>query len=151
MGQKIILTSVLKGFLGASLLLIFYFSTVTLISGWDFAQSQFAKYWYFIVLLALGFGIQVGLYTYLKNSIRKQNISAKVLAVSGSASGAAMISCCSHYLASILPILGISGFITFVTQYQVQFFWFGLALNLVGIAYMSNKVYLFSKRNLTNE
>lgn len=150
MGQ-ILLTSALKGFLGTSLLLFFYFSIVTLISGWPFAQSQFAKYWYFIVSLAFGFGIQVGLYTYLKNSIRKQNISAKVLAVSGSTSGAAMISCCSHYLANILPVLGISGFITFVTQYQVQFFWVGLALNLVGIAYMSNKVYLFSKRNLTNE
>src|SRR3989304_9660175 len=113
-----------------------------------FAQSQFAKYWYFIVLLSFGFDIQVGLYTYLKNSIRKQNISAKVLAVSGSTSGAVMISCCSHYLVNILPILGISGFITFVTQYQVQFFWVGLALNLAGIAYMSNKVYLFSQRNL---
>ena len=151
MGQKIILASVLKGFLATSLLLIFYFAIVTLISGWDFAQSQFAKYWYFILTLSLGFGIQVGLYIYLKYSIRKQNISAKVLAVSGSTSGAAMITCCSHYLTNILPILGISGLITFVTQYQVQFFWFGLALNLVGIAYMSNKVYLFSKRNLTNE
>ena len=151
MAQKIILPSVLKGFLAASLLLIFYFAIVILISGWDFTQSQFAKYWYFILSLALGFGIQVGLYSYLKNSIRRKNISAKVLAVSGSASGAAMISCCSHYLANILPILGISGFITFVTQYQVQFFWVGLALNLAGIAYMSNNVYLFSKRNLANE
>lgn len=151
MVQKIILASALKGFLAALSLLIFYFSIVTLISGWDFAQSQFSKYWYFIIVLAFGFGIQVGLYAYLKNSIRKQNISAKVLAVSGSASGAAMITCCSHYLANVLPILGISGFITFVTQYQVQFFWVGLALNLVGIAYMSNKVYLFSRRNLTNE
>lgn len=151
MGQKIILASVLKGFLAALLLLVFYFSIVTLISGWDFAQGQFSKFWYFILTLSLGFGIQVGLYTYLRNSIRKQNIPAKFLAVSGSTSGAAMISCCSHYLANILPILGISGFITFATQYQVQFFWVGLALNLAGIAYMSNKVYLFSKRNLTNE
>ena len=151
MGQKIILTSVLKGFLGASLLLIFYFSIVILISGWDFAQSQFFKYWYFILTLSLGFGIQVGLYTYLKNSLRRKNISARVLTISGSTSGAAMITCCSHYLANILPILGVSGFITFATQYQAQFFWVGLALNLAGIAYMSNNVYLFSKRNLTNE
>lgn len=151
MVQKIIFASIIKGFLAALSLLMFYFAIVTLISGWDFAQSQFFKYRYFIVVLAFGFGIQVGLYTYLKNSIRKQNISAKVLAVSGSASGAAMITCCFHYLANILPILGISGFITFVTQYQVQFFWVGLALNLAGIAYMSNKVYLFSKRNLTDE
>ena len=150
MGQKIILASALKGFLGTSLLLIFYFLIVTLISGLDFAQSQFSKYWYFILTLAFGFGIQTALYFYLRDRNR-QNIPTKVLATSGTTSAAVMISCCSHYLANILPILGISGFITFVTQYQVQFFLVGLALNLVGIAYMSNKVYLFSKRNLTNE
>src|SRR3990172_9582039 len=114
MDQKIILSPVLKGFLAATLLLIFYFATVTLISGWDFAQSQFAKFWYFILTLSLGFGIQVGLYTYLRNSIRRKNISARVLTISGSTSGAAMISCCSHYLANILPIVGISGFVTLI-------------------------------------
>ena len=150
MAQKIILSSAFKGFLAASLLLIFYFATVTLISGWDFNKSQFAKYWYFILSLALGFGIQVALYFYLREKSR-HNPSVKILATSGSTSAAAMVSCCSHFLVNILPILGISGIITFVTQYQVQFFWIGLALNLVGIAYMLNRIYLFSKRNLTNE
>ena len=145
MVQKIILSPILRVFLAASLLLIFYFATVTLISGWDFAQSQFAKYWYFILSLAFGFGIQVGLYTYLKNSIQRQNISAKILTVSGSTSGAAMISCCSHYLVNILPILGISGFITYITQYQVHLFWLGITVNFIGITYMANKVYRFSK------
>ena len=150
MGQKIIVASAVKGVSGTALLLIFYFATVTLISGWDFAQGQFSKYWYLIVVLAFGFGIQVALYFYSRDRSR-QTISKKVLATSGGTSAAAMVSCCSHFLANILPIIGISGFITFVTQYQVQFFWVGLALNLAGIAYMSNKVYLFSKRNLTNE
>src|SRR3989344_8510782 len=121
MGQKIMLSSVLKGFLATSLLLIFYFSIVTLISGWDFAQSQFFKYWYFILSLALGFGIQVALYFYIREKSR-HNLPVKVLATSGSTSAAAMVSCCSHFLVNILPILGISGIITFVTQYQVQFF-----------------------------
>ena len=144
------LSSVLKGFLATSLLLIFYFSIVTLISGWDFAQSQFFKYWYFILSLALGFGIQVALYFYLREKSR-HNHSVKVLATSGSTSAAAMVSCCSHYLVNILPIVGISGFVTLVAQYQIQLFWVGLALNLAGIAYMLNNVYFFSKRNLTNE
>ena len=150
MAKKIVLTSALKGFFAASLLLIFYFSIVTLISGWDFNKSQFFKYWYFILTLSFGFGIQVALYFYLRERSR-QNIATKVLATSGTTSAAAMVSCCSHYLVNLLPILGITGIITFVTQYQVQFFWVGLALNLAGIAYMSNNVYLFSKRNVTNE
>lgn len=142
---KIIQRSALKGFLGTSLLLVFYFAIVTLISGWEFAQDQFLRFWYFILALAFGFGIQVGLYTYLKNSIRAKNTSAKVLAASGTTSGAAMISCCSHYLVNFLPILGITGVVTFIGQYQIQFFWIGLAVNLAGILYMSNRIARFTQ------
>jgi len=143
MGQKIIVTSALKGFLGTSLLLIIYFSIVSLISGWDFAKDQFLRFWYFIFALAVGFGIQVGLYMYLKNSVRKN--SGAVLATTGTTSTAAMVSCCAHYLANILPILGITGFITIVAQYQVQLFWIGLFANLAGIIYMTNKIVRFTK------
>src|SRR3989304_7760449 len=121
MGQKIIVTSALKGFLGTSLLLILYFSTVTLISGWDFAKAQFFKFWYFVVTLAIGFGIQVGFYSYLTNSV-KQNVSSRVVATSGITSTAAMVSCCAHYLVNVLPILGVTGLITLASRHQVQFF-----------------------------
>ena len=144
MGQKIILTSTLKGFLAAFLLLIFYFSIVTLISGWDFAQGQFFEYWYFILVLAVGFGIQVALYFYLRD-ISRQNISTKVLATTGTTSAAAMISCCSHYLVNILPVIGVAGFITLASQYQVQFFWIGIIANILGIAFIAAKIAKFSK------
>ena len=144
MSQKIIPTSALKGFLGTSLLLIIYFSIVTLISGWDFAEDQFTKFWYFVVTLAVAFGVQVGLYSYLKNSV-KQNISPRVVATSGVTSTAAMVSCCAHYLINVLPILGVTGLIALVGQYQVQFFWIGLVFNFAGIAYVASKVYRFSK------
>lgn len=65
------------------LLLVIYFGVVGLISGTSFALDQFAKFWYFIVPLALGFGIQVGLYTYLKNLVGQHGTSSKVVAVSG--------------------------------------------------------------------
>src|SRR3989344_2583677 len=139
--QKTLRRSILKGLLGSSALLIFYFTIVTLISGWQFSQDQFLQFWYFILALAFGFGVQVGLYFYLKNLIHKKSQSVKVLAASGTTSTAAMISCCSHYLANILPIIGITGFITLITQYQVQLFWVGLIANLGGILYMANKVY----------
>ena len=140
---KIIQGSALKGLLGTSLLLVFYFAIVTSISGWQFAQDQFLRFWYFILALAFGFGIQVGLYSYLKSAVH-QNVSAKVVATSGATSTAAMISCCAHYLANILPILGITGLITLITQYQIQFFWVGLAFNFAGIFYMTNRVIKFS-------
>ena len=145
LNPKIIQGSILKGLLGISVLLVFYFAIVTLISGWDFAQNQFLRFWYFILALAFGFGIQISLYTYLKNSIHSKNKSARVLVASGTTSGAAMISCCAHYLANILPVLGVTGFITIVAQYQVQLFWVGLAANLAGVFYMANRVAKFTK------
>ena len=122
------------------LLLAIYFGVVSLISGMNFALEQFAKFWYFIVPLALGFGIQVGLYTYLKNLVGQHGASGKVVAVSGTTSTAAMVSCCAHYLANILPILGVTGFLTVVGEYQVELFWLGLAFNAAGILYVASKV-----------
>ena len=122
------------------LLLAIYFGVVSLISGMDFALEQFAKFWYFIVLLALGFGIQVGLYTYLKNLVGQHGASGKMVAVSGTTSTAAMVSCCAHYLTNILPVLGVTGFLTVIAEYQVELFWVGLAFNAAGILYIASKV-----------
>lgn len=122
------------------LLLVIYFGVVSLISGLDFALDQFAAFWFFIVPLALGFGIQVGLYTYLKRLVGQHGASGKVVAVSGTTSTAAMVSCCAHYLVNILPILGVTGFLTVVAQYQVELFWLGLAFNAAGIVYVAAMV-----------
>jgi len=134
-----VFTAIQKGFLATIILLFIYFTVVSLVSGWSFAQDQFSKFWYFMVTLALGFGIQVGLYNYLKTS-------GKVLAISGTTSTAAMISCCAHYLVNFLPILGVVGIITVISQYQVQLFWVGIAFNLAGLAYMLFQVRKFRGR-----
>ncbi len=122
------------------LLLGIYFGVVSLVSGWSFTLEQFAAYWYFLVPLALGFGAQVGLFTHLRQLVGREKASGKVVAASGTTSTAAMISCCSHYLVNILPVLGFTGFITVVAQYQIQLFWLGLALNLCGLIYIGLKV-----------
>ena len=133
-----------NGVIASAILLAVYITAVSLISGWEFMLSQLSEFWYFIITLATGFGIQVGLYFYLKSAI-KQNASPRILAVSGTTSAVAMISCCSHYLVNLLPILGAVGIITIISQYQVQLFWVGLAFNLTGIVYIGNRVYRFSK------
>ncbi|MBI3062928.1 MAG: hypothetical protein HYY83_13235 [Deltaproteobacteria bacterium] len=135
-----ILKSILTGMAGASGLLGLYFSILTVVSGWAFALSQFGSFWHFIVSLALGFGIQVGLFSYLRRAIRSHCASGSALAVSGTTSTAAMISCCAHYLTNVLPIVGVAGFVTLVAQYQVELFWFGLVSNAGGIIYVGNKV-----------
>lgn len=143
--MKINIISIGKGFLAAIVLLAVYLVIVSLVSGWDFAKDQFGQFWYFIVSLSVGFGIQIGLYSFLKNSI-KQNISAGVVTTTAATSTAAMISCCAHYLVNILPVLGAVGIITIISQYQIQFFWLGLIFNLAGIVYMISRIIKFSKK-----
>lgn len=130
----------LIGFLSGMALLGVYFSVLTLISGWNFAQSQFFQYWYFIVSLAAGFGVQLGLYFYFKELARRKNLAGKVVAATGATSTLAMISCCSHYLANILPFLAAGGVLGFIGQYQVDFFWLGIVFNLIGLAYILKKI-----------
>lgn len=135
---------ILKGISGAAVLLAFYFITVSAISGWGFALDQFGAFWYFILSLAFGFGVQIGLYSYLKSIIKHQTVSGKMVAVSGAASSVAMISCCAHYLVNILPLIGITAVISFIGQYQIEFFWVGLAANIFGIGYIASKIRKFS-------
>ena len=137
--------SALMGVTGTFSLLGIYFLILTLVSGRTFALSQFLDFWYFIVSLAAGFGIQIGLYSYLRNAARSMDMSGKVVAVSGTTSTAAMISCCAHYLTNILPVVGAAGLVALVAQYQIELFWFGLACNLAGIIYMTTRVAKFSR------
>jgi P-type Cu+ transporter len=141
----VISKSALMGVIGTISLLGIYFLILTLVSGWTFALSQFFEFWHFVVSLAIGFGIQIGLYGYLRKAIHQHCASAKVLAVSGTTSTTAMISCCAHYLANIMPAVGAAGIITLVGQYQIQLFWFGLASNAAGILYMGSRVIKFVK------
>lgn len=137
--------SIMYGILASAILLGVYFAVLTLVSGWNFTQEQFVDYWYFIVSLAVGFGIQIALYQYIKNLVHSWQGMGKVVGVSGTTSTAAMISCCAHYLVNLVPILGVTGFATFLAQYQVKLFWVGILFNLAGIMYMSSKIYKFKK------
>jgi len=138
--------SILYGTLASAILLLVYFAVLTFVSGWEFAQSQFVTYWYFIISLVVGFGIQIALYQYIKTLVHEGIGMGKVVGVSGTTSTAAMISCCSHYLVNLVPILGVTGLVTFVAQYQVGLFWVGILFNIAGIVYMASKIIKFSTR-----
>ncbi len=137
--------SILYGTLASAILLLVYFAVLTLVSGWGFAQSQFATYWYFIISLVVGFGIQIALYQYIKGLVHEGLGTGKVVGVSGTTSTVAMISCCAHYLVNLVPILGVAGLATFVAQYQVKLFWVGIFFNIASIVYMISRIIKFKK------
>ena len=127
--------------LSAAALLGIYFGALTLLSGWSFTLSQFAEFWPYIVALDLGFGMQIGLYLYLKRLTAAHHHAPHMIAMSGTTSTAAMLACCTHYLVNVLPVLGAVGAVTLVAQYQTELFWLGLAFNTAGLAYIGRQVY----------
>lgn len=135
------------GALAFGMLLAVYFGALTAVSGWSFTVNQFSEFWYYIVPLAAGFGIQVALFVRLRHVVSRTKESGTVVAASGTTSTLAMISCCAHYLTNVAPVLGATGLVAFAAQFQVELFWVGLAFNLAGIGYVGNKLFRASKEH----
>jgi len=66
---------VFYGIRASTLSLCIYFAVLTLVAGWSFVLIQFSDFWYFIAALAAGFGIQIGLYSYLKQLVQNSSMS----------------------------------------------------------------------------
>ena len=135
------------GAAASGLMLAVYFAALTLVSGWAFTVRQFAQFWFFVVPLAVGFGVQVGLFVYLRGLVGRSKPSGTLVAASGTTSTAAMVSCCAHYLVNVAPVLGATGLVAFAAQFQVELFWIGLLFNAAGIAYAASKVHQVSKEH----
>jgi len=135
------------GALAFGVLLALYFGALTALSGWSFTVDQFSEFWFYIVPLAVGFGIQVALFVRLRQVVSRAKDTGAVVAASGTTSTLAMVSCCAHYLANVAPVLGATGLVAFAAQFQVELFWVGLAFNLAGIGYVGNRLFKASKEH----
>jgi len=119
-----------------------YLGMNTLTSNWYFARVQFSEYRWWIISLAVGLGIQVTLYTLLRGHLRgkKKTAANSSMAASGGVSAVAMMACCSHYLATVIPLLGVSFLsataVASLEQYQPYFFLAGVVSCLFGIGLM---------------
>ena len=132
------------GIFAGTAVIAFYLGLVTLTSDWVNARFQFADYRWWIIGLAAGLGIQVTLYVTLRRRLSGQALrrTGAGVAASGGMSATAMAICCSHYLVTLLPIIGLpflSAAAASLEQYQVQFFAAGVIFNLIGIAMMVQK------------
>ncbi len=106
------------------------------------AIFQIKKYVWLLVPLVLGFGVQIGLYTYLKHLNAVCTITSMA---GGGVSSISMILCCSHYLINFLPFISLS-FANLLTQYTFYILLFGVASNLLGIIFMVNKIRKINRR-----
>lgn len=129
--------SILFGIFGGAILFMIYFGILTFANSLDHAIEQFVQMWYWILILTVGFGVQVGLYYYIKFGKSKKILGAtSEIAASGGASTVSMIACCAHHIADLLPILGLSAVSVFLIKYQISLILIGVFLNLIGILTM---------------
>jgi hypothetical protein len=138
------------GIMAALAMIGFYIGLITLTSDWYNAKAQFSDYRWWLIALAAGLGLQVGLFTRTRQAMAAAHLkgAATGMAASGGISGVAMAICCSHYLAGLLPILGLPFLSTAVAgleRYQTQFFILGVVSNLLGMLYI---VWIMKKNGL---
>lgn len=124
--------SVLYGLLAGVGLLIFYLSIVSIFQGIEFAFMNLRSLWYLIFPLAIGFGVQIGLFFSIKHTSQLTG----TVAGTGAISGGSMVACCSHFLLNMIPIAGASGIAIFLVKYQAWFLGVGILSNVVGIGLM---------------
>ena len=62
----------LIGLAASGALLAFYVIVSSLLGGISFAIDNFIKLWYWMVPLIVGFGIQIGMFFYVKNEMHKK-------------------------------------------------------------------------------
>ena len=136
---QLLLRPLAFGLLGVLGLLAFYLGIITLAQGWGHAIQQLADDRWFVGVIVSGFGAQLGLYAYLKG-LHAQAAAGGVAASTGT-SATAMLACCAHHLADVLPIIGLSGAAVFLNAYKTPLLWLGIVMNFAGIVYLLRKIY----------
>jgi hypothetical protein len=119
-------------------LIAFYLGTITLAQGWEHAADQLLEDRWFIGAIVAGFGTQVALFTYLRGL--HAHAGVRGVAASTGTSATAMLACCAHHLADVLPIIGISGAAVLLNVYKTPLLWLGIAMNLAGVIYLLRQV-----------
>ena len=74
---------ILVGFGAGLLLLGFYFGILTLSQGVQHAIEQSSKLWYWLLALAAGFGVQAGLFDFIRRSLKERRVATASFATSG--------------------------------------------------------------------
>ncbi|MBI4339555.1 MAG: hypothetical protein HY680_06335 [Chloroflexi bacterium] len=129
----------LLGATAAGLLVLLYVGTVTWAQDWSHTLGFLSADWPYVAAIAGGFGLQVGLYGYLRLVVHHTLLMAAPAAATGVGTGTssvAMVACCIHHVTDVLPAIGLSGVSIFLGSYREPLMLAGVAANVVGIAIM---------------
>jgi hypothetical protein len=134
------LASLFVGALATAGLVALYLGLISLAQGFDHAIYQLRADLPFVAAVALGFGIQVGLFAELRATHSRSRRSGAMTAASAGAGGAAMLACCAHHLVDVLPLIGLSAATVFLNDYRAPLAALSLGMNALGIALLGRKL-----------
>ena len=151
---KRVLWPVGAGLAGAVFLTALYFGIVSWAESPQHALELFWEERWIVIPIILGFGVQIALYTILRKRlfvpVMDTGSSGALTGASGTTSTLAMVACCAHHVADVLPILGLTAAATFLANYQTAFMLVGLGTTLVGITVMLFILIRERRKALTN-
>lgn len=127
------------GLVGMVALMALYLGLVSLAESPKRATELFWEDKVFVIPIMLGFGTQVGLYTLLKKGLYLPVHvpgGGATTATSGGISTMAMVACCAHRVADVLPLVGLGAAAAFLAAWKIPFLIVGLISNAIGIAVM---------------
>ncbi|NQU64918.1 MAG: hypothetical protein HQ517_11660 [SAR324 cluster bacterium] len=137
--NRLTMLPIILGISGAAVLQGVYFTVLSLLNSPNYAWQQFIHLAPWMIPLVGGFGIQVGIFFYMRAFAKLAKLgitnSAPVATSAGISSGS-MIACCLHHAVDVLPILGISAVAVFLAEYQSFLLSVGIVSNLIGLSFI---------------
>jgi len=132
---------ILAGIGATAAMALTYLAIIILSQGSEHVRQQVESLWYWMVPLLLGFGIQAGLFSYIRQGVRRRKKSATAsVATSGGITGGSMLACCAHHVSDVAPAIVTAGAAVFLARYQHIFLLAGTVSNVVGIVIMLDAI-----------
>ena len=147
-GRSPFLSPIGVGLLGMLALSGVYLGIVSLAESPRHAFDLFWEDRWLVIPILLTFGVQVGLYAFVRVGAHLPPHTAGASAAAGGAlSTVAMVACCVHHVTDLLPIVGIGLAATFLTAWKTPLMGLGLTANLVGIGVMLGLIWRDRRRH----
>ncbi len=136
LGVRPVLVAGVSAPLAAVALVALYVSVVAALQDWGHAWDLLGQDAWFVAPIAGGFGLQAGMFLYMRSLRAMSRPGTAMAACSSGISGVAMAACCAHHISDLVPVLGLSGAAVFVTDFKTPLAVVGIVSNGVGLLLM---------------
>lgn len=139
---------ILFGITGTLSITSIYIVFLSILNSPEYAWFQFLFMGRWMIPLVIGFGVQVGVFSYMRRFAKlakSGQLTGVPIAASAGISTGSMIACCLHHVVDVLPLLGLSAAAIFISQFQPFLLAIGIVSNLIGISFM---LYTIQKHHL---